>query len=572
MARIIRRTVSLLGAIARGFQNIKLRKIYLILCGVFMAGFIVISAVRGGAQTQSSNSVCSRPTAGSIVNNPPEIWHPDASHPVELTVLKTGSSENCYLANDNVQAPTLRVKPGPANLVVKLNNQLPGPANSESPDPNCQRSYYNRQGMAPPNSTNLHFHGMNISPTCHQDEVLHTVLEPNESFKYSVDVPKDEPPGMYWYHPHVHMQAEEQVLNGLTGAILVEGIGAYNQRAAQLPERVFMLRDMKLSRNFPASDTAQPAKDISINLVPIRYRGRGRYDPPAVIQMEPNQEQCWRVANTAADTFFDLQVIYDGKPQPLELVARDGVPINADGPKDQTQTVQHIFLSPGSRAEFILKGPGANVRNAKLLTLNYNTGKDGDNDPQRTIARIITDPSSDPIETPESKVDVKEISGDRFSGLGHMNSEKQRTLYFSETPKGPDQKFFITLEPNQPQVFNPNSKTPDITVKEGAIEDWIVENRSREAHAFHIHQIHFLVLESTDADEIGMTLDTVDVPAWNGDPNTPYPRVKLRMDFRGVGNDGRSSIAGTFVYHCHILEHEDKGMMAPIEVIPSSVN
>src|SRR5579883_2298516 len=83
------------------------------------------------------------------------------------------------------------------------------------------------------------------------------------------------------------MQAEEQVLNGLTGAILVEGIGAYNQRAAQLPERVFMLRDMKLSRNFPASDTAQPAKDISINLVPIRYRGRGRYDPPAVIQMEP---------------------------------------------------------------------------------------------------------------------------------------------------------------------------------------------------------------------------------------------------------------------------------------------
>jgi FtsP/CotA-like multicopper oxidase with cupredoxin domain len=576
MARIIRRTASLFNVIARGFQSRKLRKIYLILCSVSIIGFIVISAVRGGAQTQSSNSVCSRPIAGSIVNNPPEIWHPDALHPVELTVLNRGSdpNENCYLANDNMQAPTLRIKPGEANFVVKLNNQLPGPANSESPDQDCQRDLYDHKGMPPSNSTNLHFHGLSISPICHQDEVVKKVIRPNESFEYSVDVPKTQPPGLYWYHPHVHMLLEEQMLSGLTGAIIVEGIGAYNQRAAQLPERVFVLRDMKLSRDFPASDTAQPANDISINSVPIRYQGRGQYDPPAVIQMEPNQEQFWRIANTAADTFFDLQVIYDGKPQPLELVARDGVPINTDGPKDQTQTVQRILLPPASRVEFILKGPGANVRDAKLLTLNYQTGTDGDNAPQRTIARIDTQvKSSVPIESPESKVESSQIRDNQFSGLSQLEPRNQRLLYFSQTSKTESNpEFYITVEPNKPQLYNPHFKTPDITVEEGTVEDWLLENRTQEVHDFHIHQIHFLVMESTNADEIGMILDTINVPAWNGDPHTPYPKVKLRMDFRGIKKNQTTSIAGTFFYHCHIAEHEDGGMMAPIRVIPSSVN
>ncbi|MBA3923172.1 MAG: multicopper oxidase domain-containing protein, partial [Nostocaceae cyanobacterium] len=93
-------------------------------------------------------------------------------------------------------------------------------------------------------------------------------------------------------------------------------------------------------------------------------------------------------------------------------------------------------------------------------------------------------------------------------------------------------------------------------------EDWIVENRAQEAHAFHIHQIHFLVLLSPESSEVGMLRDTISIPAWDG-KSTTYPQVRLRMDFRGKG----SSIAGTFVYHCHILEHEDGGMMGSIEVL-----
>ncbi len=566
MMRIIKRTALKLTAIAGVFKRRKLRRLFLIACSTLVAGFAVMYALQGTAQTPSSSSVCPRPPAGSVVDNPPEIRNPDASNSANFTVLNIAPGQNCYLANGNVEAPTLRLSPGKKDLVLRLTNRLSGQSLPVSQETPCDRDYPG--GMAPPNSANLHYHGLNVPPQCHQDEVLKTVIEPNETFEYKIQIPKKEPPGLYWYHPHIHMQAAEQVLSGLTGAIIIEGIGKYNERAAKLPERVFVLRDLQPSQAIP-DDTDRPAKDLSINSVPIRYLGKGQYDPPAVIKMKPNQEQFWRVVNTAATTILDLQVTYDGTVQLLELVARDGVPINSEGPKDQTLPVNHILLPPAGRAEFIIKSPGAGVKDAKLLTLNYETGTQGDHDPPRTIAIIDTQAqltaaavSSASASAPELEVDLTEVSGDRFSGLNQENPIQQRTLYFSENDTGT--VFYITVLGNQPKVFDPNFKTPDITVEEGTTEDWLVQNRAQEAHVFHIHQIHFLVLESPDPSEIGTLRDTIEVPTWSGDPNTPFPSVKLRMDFRGAQKD--TSIAGTFVYHCHILEHEDKGMMAAIEV------
>lgn len=540
----------------------------MIACSVLITALAVVPAMPAEAQTLSSSSVCSPPpTAGSIVNNPPEIRNPNASNKANFTV-----QQNCYLANGNLQAPTLRVIPGKKDFVLNLTNKLEGKAKERNHE-DCESGYPG--GMAAPNSTNLHFHGLNVSPKCHRDEVVRTVVEPLKTFEYKIEIPNNEPPGLYWYHPHVHMQSEGQVLKGLTGAIIVEGIGQFNKRAAELHERVFVLRDMELSNSFPDDDTQQPAKDISINSVPIRYKGKGNYDPPAVIQIKQNEEQFWRVANTAADTYFDLQVQYDGTAVPMALVAMDGVPINANGQLlDQTKSVKHIMLPPAGRAEFMITGPGADVKDAKFLTLKYDTGPDGDNDPQRTIARINRQaqlPNNaellDSAKVPELNVDLTKVSGDRFSGLSQEKSILERKLYFSQKdfpaptpsdPKATRTEFYITVEPNQPKVYDPNFKTPDITVSEGTTEDWIVENRAPEVHAFHIHQIHFLVLNSPESSEIGMLRDTINVPVGKN--------VKLRMDFRGAGKDKNTSIAGTFVYHCHILEHEDNGMMAPIEV------
>jgi FtsP/CotA-like multicopper oxidase with cupredoxin domain len=122
----------------------------------------------------------------------------------------------------------------------------------------------------------------------------------------------------------------------------------------------------------------------------------------------------------------------------------------------------------------------------------------------------------------------------------------------------------ITVEGQTPAPFDPHATQPDITAREGDVEEWVIENRSRESHAFHIHQIHFMLTKwnGIPVDEPFLR-DTIDVPYWDG-KSTRYPSVTLRMDFRNP------DAVGTFVYHCHLLEHEDGGMMGTIRVLPKT--
>jgi FtsP/CotA-like multicopper oxidase with cupredoxin domain len=139
-------------------------------------------------------------------------------------------------------------------------------------------------------------------------------------------------------------------------------------------------------------------------------------------------------------------------------------------------------------------------------------------------------------------------------------------MYFSEKPTNPDDpssptEFYLTVDGQTPVVFDP-AAPPGVVAEQGTVEDWIIENRSNELHAFHIHQLHFLLL-----DYLGKPVnepflrDTVNVP-YLTDRALTYPSVRLRMDFRDPNT------VGTFLYHCHLLEHEDGGMMGLIRVEP----
>jgi FtsP/CotA-like multicopper oxidase with cupredoxin domain len=143
-----------------------------------------------------------------------------------------------------------------------------------------------------------------------------------------------------------------------------------------------------------------------------------------------------------------------------------------------------------------------------------------------------------------------------------------RKFYFSEKLDDPSNpasatEFYITEEGQRPQMFDPSATAPNIIAKQGTVEDWVIENRSNELHAFHIHQLHFMLLtfNGTPVDEPFLR-DTVNVPFYNG-RDLSYPSVRLRMDFRDP------NIVGTFVYHCHLLEHEDRGMMGSIQIVPA---
>jgi FtsP/CotA-like multicopper oxidase with cupredoxin domain len=531
---------------------------------------LMTASTRGYAR---NTDVCPRFPAGTTISQPQDLFSEHGVLRVHFTyetaIDEDGNVLFCFMTDNHVESPTLHVRPGD-RLVITLKNKVRavGPSTtamlamrgmtlSGPPSDNCGAV------TMTPASVNIHYHGTNTAPTCHQDEVIHTLVNSGESFQYDVQFPPDEPPGLYWYHPHVHGISELAVLGGASGAIVVEGIQNFNAAVAGLPQQILIIRDNLVPGN-PLPGGITPSWDISLNYVPVPYPSF----TPAVIQLKPAERQFWRVLNASADTIIDLQLRYDGAPQPLEVVALDGVPVGSqDGESRGTSfTEKDILLAPAARAEFIVTGPSTNVRNATLLTLNVDTGPDGDNDPTRPIATIEASASAPepPVTMPTT---FTSPHGQRFAGLDREKPSITRRLYFSEVlsdptdPKSPTD-FFITVEGQTPALFSP-SNPPAIVTTQGSVEDWIIENRSRETHDFHIHQIHFLLLEQNGLPvKNGQYLDMVQIPYWSG--RGPYPSVKVRMDFRG-------QLVGDFLFHCHILSHEDAGMMGIVRVKPAPV-
>ena len=374
------------------------------------------------------------------------------------------------------------------------------------------------------------------------------------------------------------------MLGGASGALIVEGIERANRQLAGLPERVFIIRDQDLlnpnakpvkTDSMPSplvlrdaegdilntgTGTGKPAKDLSINFVPVSYPNYS----PAVIKTKPSERQVWRVLNASAITYLDLQVLVGSVPQLVGVVSLDGIPLNENGmDADRIIWESHIALPPAGRVEFIFKGLPEGEQGS-LVTRSVDTGPAGENDPTRPLATIV---AAEDAPEPRSRLAANPapLLPPSAVWLGNVAPARTRKLYFSEEQQDPSNpnsptKFFITLEGQTPAVFDPNATMPNITVHQGDVEDWVIENRSRELHAFHIHQIHFMLIgwNGVPIDEPFLR-DTVNVPYWDG-RSPQYPSVKLRMDFRDP------NAVGTFVYHCHLLEHEDGGMMGLIRV------
>jgi FtsP/CotA-like multicopper oxidase with cupredoxin domain len=533
-----------------------------------LASAALIFAIAEICGLAQGSSPCPRFPVGSSITAPDDLF---SEHGVlrvkftyETTVDQNGNTLFCFMTETGSESPTLHVLPGDRLLITLTNNvpatsstamaAMPGMIVSGTPSDTCGAVTMTAS------SVNIHYHGTNTPPTCHQDEVIRTMINSGETFQYDVQFPPDEPPGLYWYHPHIHGIAEAAVQGGASGALIVEGIQNVNPELAGLPQQVLVIRDNLVPGN-PTPGGSIPSWDISLNYVPIQYPAF----KPAVIQIKPSEKQFWRVLNASADTIIDLQLQNDGTPQPLEVVALDGVPTGSqDGTsRGKSITETDILLAPAARAEFIVTGPSSSVRNATLITLNVDTGPDGDNDPARPIAAIK---ASDTAPAPPLSIPFpsEPPHKQRFAELDRERPTAERKLYFSEVlsdPTNPSSQtnFFITVDGQTPALFSPDNP-PAIVTTQGSVEDWTIENRSMEIHEFHIHQIHFLLLEQNGVPvNNGQYLDMIQVPYWSG--SGPYPSVKVRMDFRGP-------LIGDFVYHCHILGHEDNGMMAIIRVKP----
>ena len=583
-------------------RKIRHVKLYVLSC-LFVLAFSQASVL---AQTTTTGNTptpvapvpnpCSRFAAGNMIHQPPALFSSNGVLNVRFSYQQTTDSVgrllHCFMTDTGLEEPTLHVNPGDTLNITVTNNTSPQQFGETYTAPTCGDSTV--QFTPPANgiasvgaSVNIHYHGTNVTPQCGGDNVTRTLINPGpeHTFQYSFTFPTDEPPGLYWYHPHVHGLAERDLLGGATGALVVDGIQNVQPAVRGLRQRILVLRDqpqVQGAAEGPGNCGVDvPFQDISVNYVPIdshaTFNSRGRLSgitfTPAVFSMMTGETQFWRVTNSTADTILDLQVLYDGVPQTLQIVGIDAVPVNS---QDGTQPgmlipVTRYRLPVAGRVEFLVQAPASNVKVAQLVTNNINTGPQGDCDPARPIFNIVlsnTDTFASASDDYVGAYTGLTMSDQRFGGLSSQPVSATRTFQFSEIQ--PTQFFITQVSAGQQPTLFDNNNPPAVVTTQGSVEKWIVQNIAGENHEFHQHQVHFVVQSqdnfevngSTQAPAItGQFADMIEVPFWSGKKNVPFPQVQLLMDFRGMD-------IGDFVYHCHILSHEDLGMMAIIRVLP----
>ncbi|WP_263349759.1 multicopper oxidase family protein [Acidicapsa acidisoli] len=456
---------------------------------------------------------------------------PEVRRPFVLDAVSDPTSGKAAFSFEGREVPpVIRTQPG-GTIRVEYVNRMSSKSRELCVDGPCT------------NMTNLHFHGLHVSPNAPQDDVLLMMAMPGQSLHYVVDIPLDQPPGLYWYHTHPHGESYRQDLDGMSGAIVIDGIDRYVPEVRSMKERILTLRDAELHEHDAESSylkeqvqlspaacgaaTGEPQRIFTVNGV-VRPQ----------IGIAPGEKQFWRIVNASPDLYADLEI----DTEQLTVLALDGMPLAYHDPRRRTESLQHVLLAPAGRVETIVVGPNAGVH-AALRTRCVDTGADGDPNPAMVVADLrTTNPATShvPSVSPSTRKAVyKTLSPSLVRTL--ESGEPEFTVKFTEDLHG----FYVNDKKYSP------TDGPMITVKIGHYAHWRVVNNSHEIHPFHIHQVHFLVFQESGKKTAGPEwLDTVNI--------APEGSVDLIMDFTDP------IIRGISVLHCHLLKHEDKGMMAKI--------
>jgi suppressor of ftsI len=438
-------------------------------------------------------------------------------------------------------APTIRVRPGDA-IHVHYENDLPQ---------TC--------GFGIVSDSNLHFHGLSVTPSAPGDDVLSTTVRPGKSFDYVVRIERDQPPGLYWYHPHPHGLTNWEIGNGMAGAIVVEGIADALPGIAGLRERVIVLRDVPHDPSLAAA----LAPDGKHAPIAANFENRDQDDqysapcgvertsqttingiPAATLGIRPGEHQLWRILNASGHRHFDLQI----PGVPMQLIARDGVPLDYFPGARRSEQRWHILIPPGGRAEVIVTGP---QHPQMLYSLCYDTGPNGDENPGAILGELDDDNSETATERVAAPIGL--VAGFLYLAPP-LRPAVTRTVRFSEDAR----RFYVNGVAYRP------TQAPLFTARSGTTEAWTIDNDSTEVHVFHIHQVHFVLLSTNGVPNRDQHwIDIADVPPGSVDRHGHIrpSRIRVLVDFRDP------AVRGTFPFHCHMADHEDNGMMATVRVI-----
>jgi FtsP/CotA-like multicopper oxidase with cupredoxin domain len=362
--------------------------------------------------------------------------------------------------------------------------------------------------------TNIHTHGFHVSPRDNSDNIfLH--IDPGTEFDYEYQIPDNHPSGLYWYHPHCHGLTAAQTTGGMSGAIIVRGGLDEIEGVAGLTDRLLVLQSTQFDGNGKMVPFEQQSPVSRMRLV------NGQLQP--TIAAQPGETQRWRVANVTSDDFFLLNL----EGHTLHVIAKDG------NPYDEVVPVNEILLAPAERVEFLVQ-VSSTAGSYQLRTLAW--GEDYQQQPDVLLATLVAEGDVlEPAPLPTTLIP--------FEDLGTLPIDRQRVTTFEE----PGAPLFLAIDGK-----HWDADRIDQTVQLGALEEWVVRNTSSHRHPFHIHVNDFQV--------VALNGQPVQAHGWQDTVNLPPGgEVTIRMRF--------ADFTGKFVYHCHILSHEDFGMMANVEVV-----
>ena len=401
--------------------------------------------------------------------------------------------------------PTLRLRAGD-RLKVDFFNLLPKEHDVNHTDINTPHGF---------NTTNLHTHGLQVSPSGNADNVF-LRIRPGESFQYDIDIPEDHPPGTHWYHAHKHGSTAAQVGEGLAGALIVEGELDEIAPLKVAKERLLVIQNHRIPHDKPI-------------VVPKTINGVVQ----PRIRLRPGAVERWRIINAGNRQILTLKL----ESHRFYVIALDGLALG------RVVAVNSITLAPGNRADVLVKGGAANQLGYKLL--NIASGKwpvQGTN--VEMLARVVSSGPELNMRLPRdselrSHVPFSDISDDEI-----VNPGKPRRVTFTfDKASG-----LVGINGMQ---YDP--ERIDHTLILGQAEEWLLSDDTPFGpHRFHMHVNPFQVVQVGD--------QKIKSPMWRdvilvgkGKP------VKIRARYK--------TFTGRTVLHCHILLHEDKGMMQVIKLL-----
>ncbi|SDR48593.1 multicopper oxidase family protein [Pseudovibrio sp. Tun.PSC04-5.I4] len=452
------------------------------------------------------------------------------------TYTRVFTSAKTKEAGNTLTGPTIEVRPG-SKLKIHTHNKLPSQDQTEPDDINFPCGF---------NNYNIHTHGLHVTPESPGDNVCMTI-RPGEEFHYEYDIPADHPTGVYWYHPHKHGSVALQISSGMAGMIIVRGPFDDQLREMGVKEHILVFQNIavnvegKVEHQSPVARFPNSEYNITAN---------SQYCP--IIKVKPGELINLRLLNATTRSsinfecpFFAQMFIYgfDGNPT-SDYRKQGGVSL---APANRTSVLMKIneTAAPGTfyyvqnnSVKFQLIPHYKYHNNPPLFAIEVEQGEE--------ISAAIYMPGELTERTTPPPF-PKSLKCSLLEPIAPEDITNKRTLTFQAN----------TLDETIDHSQFGGCEVANYWVELDAVEEWTLENNSELPYPIHIHVNPMYVFEFQGEDPMSYTLE---LPFWSDSIQVPpHGKVKFRMRFK--------DFTGKHPLHCHLLCHDDGGMMQHIRVV-----